>query len=280
MHVEVALLPRDVTRLPERVALVIDVIRATTTLVTMFERGCRAVRLAGDVLSARAAHRARPDAVLVGEVAGLPPDDFSYGNSPVALADADLRGREVIFSTSNGTRALVAVAGAAGVIAACLRNGRAAVAAALELAESTRSDLGIVCAGRAGGTQQGLDDVICAGYLVEQIIQQSGGIIAPWQPDADFVATLPRDESIAGVQLDDSARIALRLYRSVVRDPLQPQVEEIAPVLYESGAGQGLTRLGLAADVAFCAAIDTTGIVPRFTRPGEATRYPLSIVAG
>lgn len=280
MHIEVALLPRDVTRLPERVALVIDVIRATTTLVTMFERGCRAVRLAGDVLSARAARRAQPDALLVGEVAGLPPEDFNYGNSPVALANAELRGRELIFSTSNGTRALVAVAGAAGVIAACLRNGRAAVAAALELAESTRSDLSIVCAGRAGGTQQGLDDIICAGYLVEQMIHQSGGMIAPWQPDADFAATLPRDESITGTQLDDSARIALRLYRSVVRDPLQPQVDEIAPVLYESGAGQGLTRLGLAADVAFCAAIDTTAVVPRLARPGEATRYPLSIVAG
>lgn len=280
MHVEVAFLPRDVTRLPERVALVIDVIRATTTLVTMFERGCRTVQLAGDVLSARAAHARQPAALLVGEVAGLPPDDFAYGNSPVALANADLGERDVFFSTSNGTRALVAVAGAAGVIAACLRNGRAAVSAALELAESTRSDLSIVCAGRAGGTQQGLDDVICAGYLVERVIAGSGGVVAPWQPDADFAATLPRDEAVAGVQLDDSARIALRLYRSLVRDPLRPATDEIASVFYESGAGQGLARLGLAADVAFCAEIDVTDIVPRFARTGEATPYPLSIVAG
>lgn len=280
MHVEVAYLPRDATRLPERVALVIDVIRATTTLVTLFERGCRSVALANDVLSARAA-RQQSSALLIGEVAGLPPEDFTYGNSPVALGDAQLGGRDLIFSTTNGTKALVAAATAAGVVAACLRNGRAAVAVALELATAIQADICVMCAGRAGGTQQGLDDVICAGYLIEQLLMQTGDVIAPWQPDADFAATVPRATGpVAGLELDDSALMAARLYRSVVRDARQPTAGEIEQVFFGAGAGQGLARLNHAADVTYCAQIDVSDVVPRLARPGEATPYPLALVSG
>lgn len=289
MHVEVACLPRDATRLAERVALVIDVIRATTTLVTLFERGCRTVALANSVGSARAALQAIPEdrgghTLLIGEVAGLPPADFAYGNSPVAIADADLAGTDLIFSTTNGTKALVAAEGAAAIVAACLRNGAASVRLALELAQAAQADLSIICAGRAGGTQQGLDDVICAGYLVEQLLAQTGGKRAPWQPDADFAATVPRsDAPVEGIELDDSALIALRLYRSVVAEPQRPQPHEIERVFFEAGAGQGLSRLGLAADVSFCAQIDVSEVVPQIVRVvhGAApdARYPLSIVA-
>ena len=280
MHIEVACLPRDATRLPQRVALVIDVIRATTTIVTMFERGARSVILARDVASARAAIVPHVSTLLVGEVGGLHPPDFAYGNSPVALRDADFRQHDLIFSTSNGTKALVAAAEAVGVIAACLRNGRAAVSTALDLARATNADISVICAGRAGGTQQGLDDLICAGYLVEQLIAQSGGVIAAWQPDADFASTVQRGEiEPNSVELDDSARIALRLYRNAVHNPLRPMVGEIKAAFQESGAAQGLARLGLAEDVTFCAQIDVSEVVPRLVRLGEATAYPLSIIA-
>jgi 2-phosphosulfolactate phosphatase len=280
MHIEVACLPRDATRLPQRVALVIDVIRATTTIVTMFERGARSVILARDVTSARAALVPHVSTLLVGEVGGLHPPDFAYGNSPVALSQADLRQHDLIFSTSNGTKALVAAAEAVGVIAACLRNGRAAVGTALDIARATNADISVICAGRAGGTQQGLDDLICAGYLVEQLIAQSGGVIAAWQPDADFAATVQRGEiEPNSVELDDSARIALRLYRDAVHNPLKPMAREISAAFQETGAAQGLARLQLAEDVTFCAQIDVSEVVPRLVRPGEATAYPLSIVA-
>lgn len=280
MHVEVACLPRDATRLPQRVALVIDVIRATTTLVTMFERGARSVILTRDVASARAAIVQRVSTLLIGEVGGLHPPDFAYGNSPVALSTADLRQHNLIFSTTNGTKALVAAADAVGVIAACLRNGRAAVTTALDIARAANADISVICAGRAGGTQQGLDDLICAGYLVEQLIEQSGGVIAAWQPDADFAATVQRgDAEPNSVELDDSARIALRLYRNAVHNPLKPMASEISAAFQESGAAQGLARLGLAEDITFCAQIDVSEVVPRLVRPGEATAYPLSIVA-
>jgi 2-phosphosulfolactate phosphatase len=280
MHIEVACLPRDATRLPERVALVIDVIRATTTIVTMFERGARTVMLARDVSSARTAITQHVSTLLVGEVAGLPPQDFAYGNSPVALSTADFRQHDLIFTTTNGTKALVAAGDAVAVIAACLRNGRAAVATALDLARNAQADISIICAGRAAGTQQGLDDLICAGYLVEQIIAQMGGTIAAWQPDADFAETVPRTAPEPNsIELDDSALIALHLYRQAVRDPQRPTNREIEAAFRETGVAHGLTRLGLAEDVTFCAQIDVSEVVPRLARPGEATPYPLAIIA-
>jgi 2-phosphosulfolactate phosphatase len=98
MHVEVAFLPRDATRLPERVALVIDVIRATTTLITLFECGARSVALANNVLSARSAATVTKS---TDRRAGLPPEDFGYGNSPVALLNLDLQQRSISFSTTD-----------------------------------------------------------------------------------------------------------------------------------------------------------------------------------
>lgn len=280
MHVEVALLPRDATRLPERVALVIDVVRATTTLCTMFERGARSVTLANDVAIARSLARNQANTLLIGEVAGLPPHDFAYGNSPVELQQAQLAERDVVFSTTNGTRALVAVQSAAAIVAACLRNGRAAVQVALDLARERGADITIVCAGRAGGTQQGMDDIICAGYLVEQIIVQRGGVIAPWQPDADFAATVARSPAPTGsIELDDSALLARKLYRSVVSDPLEPHLHEIEPVFFEAGVGQGLQRLGHAADVTYCAAIGVSDVVPQVAQAGQTPRYALHIAS-
>lgn len=275
MQLEVAFLPRDITHLPRRVALVIDVVRATSTLDAIFAAGARSVALAESIEQARAAAQHDSARLLIGEMAGLPPAGFSYGNSPVVLAEADLRDRDVVFTTTNGTRALVAVAGAAFVLSACMRNGPAVVAAAYHLAQTHGLDLSIVCAGRAHGTQQGQDDVICAGYLVELLIGAAGGKLAPWQPDADFAQSLPPAPPVDGLDLDDSAWLALRVYRSVVADPQAPTSAEIERVFRTTGVGQGLHRLQADGDTAYCAVIAVSDRVPQL----HGTQYPLRLVA-
>lgn len=269
MQIEVAILPQMVTRLSFRVVLVIDVVRATTSLVTLFERGARSVTLASTIDDARRRGSLHPDALLLGEQAGLPPAGFAYGNSPTELLEADVADRDLIFTTSNGTRALQAVADGRLVLAACLRNGRAAAQYAYAQATAMGADISIVCAGRARCTLVGQDDVICAGYLVEQLILANGGRIAPWQPDADF-DTLPAPSLDDGLDLDDSALLALHFYRSVVASPHTPQPEEIMHAFTATGVGQGLARLGLAHDTAFCSQIDRSDRVPWLERRDAA----------
>src|SRR5215831_6981857 len=87
--------------------VVVDVIRATTTLTVAFDRGCRRVLLAPDVETAQ--ERARRESgrfLLGGEREGVAPSGFNLGNSPAEYARADLAGRELLFATTNGTRAL------------------------------------------------------------------------------------------------------------------------------------------------------------------------------
>lgn len=269
MQIEVAILPQTVTRLHSRVVLVIDVVRATTSIVTLFERGAHAITLASDVEDARRRGIQHPQALLLGEQGGLPPVGFAYGNSPTELVEAEVNGRELLFTTSNGTRALQAVAGGRVVLAACMRNGRAAAQRAYAEATALGVDIAIVCAGRARCTLVGQDDVICAGYLVQELIAANGDRIAPWQPDADF-DTVPAPPLDGGLDLDDSALLAHHLYCSVVKDPRNPLSSEIADAFAATAVGHGLKHLGLSHDTVFCAQIDRTDCVPKLERPDAA----------
>ncbi|MDR7426939.1 MAG: 2-phosphosulfolactate phosphatase [Armatimonadota bacterium] len=225
-HVDVALRPGLAP--VQGVALVVDVLRASTSLVTLVERGCAAIHLAFSVAAARRAAARDPRPLLVGEEGGLPPPDFDYGNSPVELAAAPLGGREVIFATTNGAPALHAAATADAVLVACLRNARAAAHAAWEA--SREAGIVVLCAGRAenpGGF--GIDDLYTAGVLVQRL------------------------SDLGDLQLTDGAQAA-RLLAAAEPDPLR--------LLRRSAAGQSLLRLGLEQDVIYAAAVDRSAVVP------------------
>ena len=106
--------------------LVIDVLRATTTIATLFARGLADLLVFDSIEAAR--KRARAEGrILLGEVGGLPPKDFDYGNSPAEAATLELKGQGAALFTTNGTRALCASAGRGEVVAAsfaeCLGGG-------------------------------------------------------------------------------------------------------------------------------------------------------------
>lgn len=230
VRLHVAFLPNLVV--PGRqVCIVVDVIRASTSLVVLLERGASKVFIAADVETARQMAPHRPGAVLAGEEQGLAPRGFEYGNSPVELSRAEVAGREVIFVTTNGTAAIRAVERNGPVLVGALRNGAAVCREALESAQGMEADLTVVCAGREGAF--GIDDAYTAGSFVDRF--HEAGPFA----------------------LSDAAQAAWRLYRSEA-DPL--------PLFRESAAGQNVIRLGLAHDVDFCAQREQSTAVPRLGR--------------
>ena len=87
--------------------VVIDVVRAFTTACIAFEVGAEEITLVSTVDDAFRAREAMPDALLMGEVRGKPPEGFDYGNSPSALVGLDLTGRRMIQRTSAGTQGVV-----------------------------------------------------------------------------------------------------------------------------------------------------------------------------
>jgi 2-phosphosulfolactate phosphatase len=257
---------------PETVAIVVDVIRATTTLTVMGDRGCARVLVAGDISAARAcaAEHAAEGYLLAGEVGGMRPPGFDFGNSPGELAAVDLTEKTLVFSTTNGTRAIRACAGARAILAGSVRNADAVCRAALEYATAptsaplpavsqimnaaggpearnlgpeAASEMGvaadarqpgivIVCSGRSG--RPSLDDTWCAGFLLERL---------------EALATA---RGVA-IRLREGARIAWQVFAHAGR---------AAEVFARSDAGRSISKIGLGHDLALCAASNVSQRVP------------------
>jgi 2-phosphosulfolactate phosphatase len=144
---------------------VIDVIRATSTIATALARGARGVRPVAGVEEAFALKKLQPDALLAGERGGRPLHGFDLGNSPYEMTAERVGGRELILTTTNGTQALAACAGARAVVTASFLNLDAVAARLRELGPPWL----ILCAGHEGGF--GVDDAVVAGALAEALGQ-------------------------------------------------------------------------------------------------------------
>lgn len=165
-RIEVAAIPAEALLILADCYVVIDCLRATTTIATLFARGLRDLVVIDDLDQARI-RGAAEERVLFGEVGGLPPEDFDYGNSPVEAAGLNLAGERGLLYTTNGTTALCALAGRGVVMAGALAN-----LDALTRACEPFATVAVVCAGEARGTRFGLDDFAAAAALVKGLLEQ------------------------------------------------------------------------------------------------------------
>lgn len=232
VELHVAFLPEESGASRGRVLIVVDVLRATTSLLVLIERGCAEVVVAPTVDAARRFGRAHPGALTAGEEGGRAPEGFEFGNSPVAFARADVAGRQVVLATTNGTRALHAARDGALVLAGCLRNRAAVAREAADAAAERGSDLSVVCAGREG--RFSLDDAYTAGGIVEALLTDPA-------PRREWVPT-------------DAALAAQALYRA------QPDAEAVFRI---TRAGQNVIQIGLEEDLRYSAERDRSAVVPR-----------------
>jgi 2-phosphosulfolactate phosphatase len=230
MRLDVLFLPSelDARPRPERVAVVVDVIRATSTVVTAFHQGVRSVIPAADMDEARRVHAAAPGALLAGERGGRRLPGFDLGNSPREFTREALGGRDVVLTTSNGTKTLRAVgAGRAVAIGAFLN--RSAVGAWLL---DRGQDALVVCSGFEGIFS--LEDAVCAGAVVDRATEGGGP-----------------------VTLGDGARACRALWARYRSD--------IPGLLRSTGWGRHIVDIGLGADLDVCARVDVTEVVPVMT---------------
>ncbi|HEX6049241.1 MAG TPA: 2-phosphosulfolactate phosphatase, partial [Gemmatimonadaceae bacterium] len=132
-----------------RVVLVLDVLRASTTVAVALANGARAVIPfeSSDEVVARAKQFERSDVLLAGERKMKPIPGFDLGNSPREYTREEVEGKTVLLTTTNGTVALVGLQGARDVVVASYVN-YSAVSAMMRAAARGAADLSIVCAGR------------------------------------------------------------------------------------------------------------------------------------
>lgn len=208
-------------------AVAIDVLRATSTIVTAIQAGARRVIPTETPEQARsaAARVGKGDCVLGGERGGLRIEGFDLGNSPREYTPFTVGGKTLVLSTTNGTQALAAALQAETVCVAALLN----VGSVADRLIASRRDIAIICAGTEGRVS--LDDLYCAGMLVSRIVSPGNA----------------RD-------ISDGARLAMDWYVSHAGASLD--------VLASCIHGRRLAELGFQRDLEYCSGVDVITEVP------------------
>lgn len=168
----------------ETVAVVIDVLRATTTLTRALANGARGVVAVATPGEGFAARDRRPGALLCGERDGRRVEGFDLGNSPFEYEPPVVAGRTLVFASTNGSQALLAAARRRRRVLACFANLGAVVARV-----AGEAAIEIHCAGKEGAFA--LEDAACAGAIVARLRAHG---FAPADAAARMVERLaPRD---------------------------------------------------------------------------------------
>jgi len=216
------------------VCVVFDVLRATSSIVTALAHGAAGILPVAELSEAMAVRQVRPDVLLAGERNGIriPASlsggvDFDLGNSPREFTPERVRGRTLVMTTTNGTRALRACAGAQRVLAGALVN----LGALVRLIEQHRPPQLLLV---GGGTleQAAFEDALAAGALADAV----------WPLYAEG-------------QVSDGALMARHLYRTFAADLL-------AAFRLSRNGRRLLARPELRDDVSFCATRDLFEVVP------------------
>jgi 2-phosphosulfolactate phosphatase len=220
----------DPTLLAGKVVVVLDILFATSTIVTALDRGARCVVPAGDAETARglAAEQPAGSHVLAGEhraqrISGFGPF------TPMALSATLTKDTSLIFVTTNGTVALKRAETAPYVYAGCLLNG-AAIANHINNHHADDTVL-LYCAGSRN--RLALEDLVGAGHLVQRLTECRTD---HWQ-------------------LTDAALTAHMVYTGA----------DVRQSLYRSRVGRMVAEMDLGAEVEYSAQMDTVVTIPRLT---------------
>jgi 2-phosphosulfolactate phosphatase len=230
MKIETILSPAELPALAQRdlratACVVFDILRATSTFVMALQNGAQAIVPVSEISAAVALHRQQPDILLAGERDGVKIRaaqsggfDFDFGNSPREFMPDKIRGKTIASTTTNGTRALRACAGAKSVLASSFLNLATTVNF---LRRNQFAEILLVCAGTGEGVA--LEDVLAAGAMVELL-------------------AAPSNNSIT---ISDSAETARRTF-------LSAEANLLATFSSSQNARRLLAILELRDDVAFC----------------------------
>ncbi len=231
-------------------AVIIDILRASSTIITALHNGAKCVVPCGTPDEARLIReKSNGESVLLGgERGGVLIDGFDCGNSPTEYAASRVAGKTIVFTTTNGTRALLKAAAAETILIGAFVNRQAVV----DRLHADQRPVHLVCAGTDGEITG--EDVLFAGAVVEALQQRhaSGRLTAQrWT-------------------LNDCAVIARGFWRQSVGanslvggdENLSAGIEAAMRVTH---GGRNLIELGYDNDISLCSAVDCIDRVPMLT---------------
>ena len=219
----------DEMQLRDRNIVVVDVLRSSTTIITALQNGAREVIPVGSIESAvKISGSLFGDVTLRGgERNGRIIQGFNLGNSPLEYTEATVRGKSIIFCTTNGSVAMVKSRYARAMAVGSFVN----MSSVVDFIRGLGSDVLLLCAGRPpsiGGFS--MEDSVCAGMMIQRLLL---------------------DKTI---EASDSARAAQSVYKTFGRS--------IPKMLRTSEHGKYLIEIGFEEDIKMCAEVDSMPVVP------------------
>ncbi|GLX69103.1 2-phosphosulfolactate phosphatase [Paenibacillus glycanilyticus] len=214
-----------------KTAMIIDVLRATSSIITALATGSSGVIPVETVMEARTAQQEGD--LLCGERFCKKIPGFDLGNSPEEFLMNAVKDRRVILTTTNGTRAIHKSTRAETMLIAALLNASACAKTAIDL----RRDVVILCAG--SHDEFAIEDGLCAGLLLSRMQRLCS----------------------APLEIDDFGLAMLSLY--------QDRANQIKETILSGATGKRLIKLGMARDIDICSEVDTYTIVPRLQSSGD-----------
>ena len=141
-----------------KIVVVIDVLRATSTINTLLFLGADHVKPVGSLEECKVLKD--DDYIIMAERMGKKVEGFDYGNSPTKFKEENIKGRKVAIATSNGSKAIIKSEGSKRTILCSFLN----IESVINLIKKYESDVLILCSGWLGKTN--LEDTLCAGGIV------------------------------------------------------------------------------------------------------------------
>ncbi len=211
-----------------KVAVVIDILRAGSTIITALENGAKGVLPVEDMAEASTiAQNLDPSGYLLcGEKGGKKIEGYHLGNSPFEYQSEKIKKKTLILNTTNGSKALARASVAAEVLVGTFLNASAICA---YLKEQDKPIV-FICSGFKN--RMSFEDLLCAGLFIHKL----------------YDGNLPEDAT-------DGARVAFALYRTYGAD--------IGKAIATSNHAQRLGNIGFDKDIPYCAQLDSTTRVPK-----------------
>ncbi len=229
--VDVLFTPGELVFAGDSIVVIIDVLRASSTLLSALQNGCAGVIPASSIQEAQkiASGFDRKNVLLAGERKAIKPSYFDLGNSPLEFTSEVVKNKIIVLTTSNGTRLVKSLDQPSEVIACAILN----VKAVTHYFNKKQKNVLLYCAG--SDKKFSLEDAFCASLILQGLVGFSFSDGASW---------LLKSASCNWGSLKKMT------HRSVLN------------IISQSQHAMRLKELGLAADVNYCAQINTIDLVP------------------
>lgn len=213
-------------KIANKTVVVIDMLRATSVIITAMNNGCIGVIPVLTVDdAAEIVRNSKEEFMLGGERDALKIEGFNYSNSPLEYTRDTIEGKTLVMTTTNGTKAIKGCAGASSILIGAMLNAKSIAKKILEL----NKDVVMVNAGTYG--EFSIDDFLCSGYIIDCVLKEI---------EAD---------------LSDIAFTSHYIYKNN---------EDIHSFIKYASHYKRITELGLEADLEYCCRKDIIDSVPEY----------------